>query len=136
MLMRTSVSIHGEDIDAAIVTYNSLSEKYFTHASPTLFAAETPWLHLNSSFLLAMTEDSEAGINRTFARCVNISQHSGDIGLNVHCIRAERLVPMLRVYNANAMAGYADQGGRRPGALAIYLEPWHADLIEFLNLRK
>ncbi|XP_031627678.1 ribonucleoside-diphosphate reductase large subunit-like [Contarinia nasturtii] len=146
MLMRTAVGIHGEDIDGAIETYNLLSEKYFTHASPTLFAAGTPRPQLSSCFLLAMTDDSMDGIYETLTRCAKISQHAGGIGLNVHCIRSKGttiagtggssngLIPMLRVYNATAR--YVDQGGRRPGAFAIYLEPWHADVFDFINLRK
>lgn len=147
MLMRTAVGIHGEDIEAAIETYNLLSEKYFTHASPTLFAAGTPRPQLSSCFLLSMTEDSIDGIFETLTRCAKISKYAGGIGLNVHCIRAKNtyisgtngvsngLVPMLGVYNKTAR--YVDQGGnKRPGAFSIYLEPWHADVFEFLNLRK
>lgn len=147
MLMRTAVGIHGEDIDAAIQTYNLLSEKYFTHASPTLFAAGTPNPQLSSCFLLAMTEDSIAGIYETASRCAGISKYAGGIGLSIHNVRAKGayikgingtsngIVPMLRVYNATAR--YVDQGGnKRPGAFAIYLEPWHADIFDFINLRK
>lgn len=147
MLMRVSVGIHGEDIDAAIETYNYLSEKYFTHASPTLFAAATPRPQLSSCFLLTMLDDSIDGIYETMHRCALISKSAGGIGLNVHCIRAKGtrisgtngisngLVPMLRVYNNTAR--YVDQGGnKRPGAFAIYLEPWHADILDFLNLKK
>lgn len=120
MLMRTSVGIHGDDIKAAIETYNLLSEKYFTHASPTLFAAGTPRPQLSSCFLLSMTEDSLHGIYETLSRCATISKYAGGIGLNVHCIRAKGteiagtngysngLVPMLRVFNATAR--YVDQG--------------------------
>lgn len=147
MLMRCAVGIHGEDIDAAIETYNLLSEKYFTHASPTLFAAATPKPQLSSCFLLTMTEDSIEGIYDTLKRCALISKSAGGIGVNVHCIRAKGsyiagtngisngLVPMLRVYNNTAR--YVDQGGnKRPGAFAIYLEPWHGDIFEFLDLKK
>lgn len=147
MLMRTAVGIHENDIDAAIETYNLLSEKYFTHASPTLFAAATPRPQLSSCFLLSMSEDSIDGIFETLTRCAKISKFAGGIGLNVHCIRAKNtyisgtngvsngLVPMLGVYNKTAR--YVDQGGnKRPGAFSIYLEPWHADIFEFLNLRK
>lgn len=147
MLMRVSVGIHGEDIDAAIETYNLLSERYFTHASPTLFAAATPRPQLSSCFLLAMTDDSIDGIFETLTRCAKISKSAGGIGLHVHNIRAKNtyiagtngisngLVPMLRVYNSTAR--YVDQGGnKRPGAFAIYVEPWHGDVFEFLNLRK
>lgn len=147
MLMRTAVGIHGEDIDSAIETYNLLSEKYFTHASPTLFAAGTPRPQLSSCFLLSMTDDSISGIYETVSRCAKISKHAGGIGLSIHNIRAKGthiagtngvsngIVPMLRVYNATAR--YVDQGGnKRPGAFACYLEPWHADIFDFLNLRK
>ncbi|XP_067122965.1 ribonucleoside-diphosphate reductase large subunit [Centruroides vittatus] len=147
MLMRVSVGIHKEDIDSAIETYKLLSEKWFTHASPTLFNAGTPKPQLSSCFLLTMTDDSIEGICETLTRCAMISKAAGGIGLNVHCIRAagtyiagtngisNGLVPMLRVYNN--MARYVDQGGnKRPGAFAIYLEPWHADIFEFLDLKK
>ena len=147
MLMRVSIGIHGEDIDAAIETYDMLSQKLFTHASPTLFNAATPRPQLSSCFLLTMSDDSITGIFDTLTRCAKISKCAGGIGLNVHNIRAtgsyiagtngisNGLVPMLRVYNNTAR--YVDQGGnKRPGAFAIYLEPWHADVFEFLDLRK
>ncbi|XP_063362090.1 ribonucleoside-diphosphate reductase large subunit [Cydia amplana] len=147
MLMRVAIGIHGEDIDAAINTYNLLSEKYFTHASPTLFSAATPRPQLSSCFLIAMKDDSIEGIYDTLKQCALISKSAGGIGVHVHCIRAKGtyiagtngvsngLVPMLRVYNNTAR--YVDQGGnKRPGAFAIYLEPWHADIFEFLDLRK
>lgn len=147
MLMRVSVGIHGEDIDAAIETYNLLSEKYFTHASPTLFGAATPRPQLSSCFLLAMKDDSIEGILSTFTQCGLISKAAGGIGLNVHNIRcagsyiagtgghSNGLVPMLRMFNAEAQ--YVDQGGnKRPGAFAIYLEPWHGDIFDFLDLKK
>lgn len=147
MLMRVSVGIHGEDIDSVIETYNLLSEKYFTHASPTLFSAATPRPQLSSCFLLAMKQDSIEGIYDTLKQCALISKSAGGIGLHVHCIRAKGsyiagtngvsngLVPMLRVYNNTAR--YVDQGGnKRPGAFAIYVEPWHADIFEFLDLKK
>ncbi|XP_047991956.1 ribonucleoside-diphosphate reductase large subunit isoform X2 [Leguminivora glycinivorella] len=147
MLMRVAIGIHGEDIDAAINTYNLLSEKYFTHASPTLFSAATPRPQLSSCFLLAMKDDSIEGIYDTLKQCALISKSAGGIGVHVHCIRAKGsyiagtngvsngLVPMLRVYNNTAR--YVDQGGnKRPGAFAVYLEPWHADIFEFLDLRK
>ncbi|GLH12832.1 Ribonucleoside-diphosphate reductase large subunit [Gryllus bimaculatus] len=147
LLMRVSVGIHGEDIDAAIETYNLLSERYFTHASPTLFAAATPRPQLSSCFLLSMREDSIEGIYDTLKQCALISKSAGGIGLNVHCIRASGsyiagtngtsngLVPMLRVFNNTSR--YVDQGGnKRPGAFAIYLEPWHADVFAFLDLKK
>lgn len=147
MLMRVSVGIHGDDADAVIETYNLLSQKYFTHASPTLFNAGTQRPQLSSCFLLTMSEDSIEGIYETLKTCALISKNAGGIGLNVHCIRAKDspiagtngvsngLVPMLRVFNNTAR--YVDQGGnKRPGAFAIYLEPWHADVFEFLDLKK
>jgi len=147
MLMRVSVGIHGDDIDGAIETYNMLSEKLFTHASPTLFNAATPRPQLSSCFLLTMSGDSIEDIYDTLKRCALISKSAGGIGLNVHCIRAtgsyiagtngisNGLVPMLRVFNNTAR--YVDQGGnKRPGAFAIYIEPWHADIMAFLDLRK
>merc|ERR1712226_848507 len=147
MLMRVAVGIHGEDIEAAIETYNMLSEKLFTHASPTLFNAATPRPQLSSCFLLTMASDSIEGIYDTLKRCALISKSAGGIGLNIHNIRASGtyiagtngnsngLIPMLRVYNNTAR--YVDQGGnKRPGAFAIYLEPWHADVFGFLDLRK
>lgn len=145
--MRVSIGIHGEDIDAAINTYNLLSEKYFTHASPTLFSAATPRPQLSSCFLVGMKDDSIEGIYDTLKQCALISKSAGGIGVHVHCIRAKGtyiagtngvsngLVPMLRVYNNTAR--YVDQGGnKRPGAFAVYLEPWHADVFEFLDLKK
>lgn len=147
MLMRVSVGIHKEDIPAAIETYNLLSEKWFTHASPTLFNSGTPKPQLSSCFLLAMKDDSIEGIYDTLKNCAMISQSAGGIGLSVHNIRAtgsyirgtngtsNGLVPMLRVFNDTAR--YVDQGGgKRKGAFAIYLEPWHADVFPFLELRK
>lgn len=145
MLMRVSVGIHKENIDAAIETYNYLSQRWFTHATPTLFNAGTPKPQMSSCFLLTMKEDSISGIFDTLKQCVVISQSSG-IGLAIHNIRAQGsyikgtngqsngIVPMLRVFNDTAR--YVDQGGRRKGAFAIYLEPWHADVFEFLDLRK
>ncbi|KAM7360956.1 ribonucleoside diphosphate reductase large subunit [Cochliomyia hominivorax] len=147
MLMRVAIGIHGEDIDSAIETYNLLSERYFTHASPTLFAAATNRPQLSSCFLLTMVADSIEGIFKSVEQCAMISKSAGGIGINVHCIRAKGtsidgtngtsngLVPMLRVFNN--VARYVDQGGgKRPGAFAIYLEPWHSDIFEFLDLKK
>jgi len=147
MLMRVSVGIHGADIDRAIETYNLMSEKWFIHATPTLFNAGTPRPQLSSCFLLAMREDSIEGIFDTLKQCAIISKNAGGIGLHVHNIRcngshiagtngeSNGLIPMLRVYN-NA-SRYVDQGGnKRPGAFAVYLEPWHADVFDFLNARK
>ncbi|KAF2431954.1 ribonucleoside-diphosphate reductase subunit large [Tothia fuscella] len=147
MIMRVAVGIHGADIEAAIETYNLMSNKMFTHASPTLFNAGTPSPQLSSCFLIDMKEDSIEGIYDTLKTCAMISKTAGGIGLNVHRIRAtgsyiggtngtsNGLVPMLRVYDATAR--YVDQGGnKRPGAFAIYLEPWHADIFHWLDLRK
>ncbi|KAL7739357.1 hypothetical protein ACLKA6_003965 [Drosophila palustris] len=147
LLMRVAIGIHGEDIDSAVETYNLLSERYFTHASPTLFAAATNRPQLSSCFLLTMVSDSIEGIFKSVEQCAMISKSAGGIGLNVHCIRAKGtsicgtngtsngLVPMLRVFNN--VARYVDQGGgKRPGAFAIYLEPWHSDVFEFLDLKK
>lgn len=147
LIMRVAVGIHGTDIDAAIETYNLMSERYFTHASPTLFNAGTPRPQLSSCFLLTMKEDSIEGIYETLKICAQISKTAGGIGLNIHNIRAtgsyiagtngysNGLLPMLRVFNNTAR--YVDQGGnKRPGAFAMYLEPWHADVFTFLDLRK
>lgn len=147
MLMRVAVGIHGLDIDAAIVTYNLMSEKWFTHATPTLFNAGTPKPQLSSCFLLTMQEDSIDGIYDTLKQCAKISQSAGGIGLSIHNVRAtgayikgtngtsNGIVPMLR--NFDMTARYVDQGGgKRKGSFAIYLEPWHADIFEFLNLKK
>lgn len=147
MLMRVAVGIHGEDIDAAIETYNLMSEKYFTHASPTLFNAGTPRPQLSSCFLLTMKDDSIEGIYETLKTCAMISKTAGGIGLNIHNIRSSGsyiagtngysngIIPMLRVYNNTAR--YVDQGGnKRPGAFAVYLETWHPDIFDFLDLKK
>lgn len=147
MVMRVAVGIHGLDIDAAIETYNLLSEKWFTHASPTLFNAGTNRPQLSSCFLLAMKDDSIEGIYDTLKQCALISKSAGGIGVAVSCIRStgsyiagtngnsNGLVPMLRVYNNTAR--YVDQGGnKRPGAFAMYLEPWHFDVFDFLELKK
>ena len=147
LLMRVAVGIHGEDIEAAIETYNLLSEKWFTHATPTLFNAGTPKPQLSSCFLLTMKEDSIDGIYDTLKQCAKISQSAGGIGLSIHDVRAtgsyikgtggvsNGIVPMLR--NFDMTARYVDQGGgKRKGSFAIYLEPWHADIIQFLDLKK
>ncbi|KAK5044962.1 ribonucleotide-diphosphate reductase subunit rnr1 [Exophiala bonariae] len=147
LLMRVAVGIHGDDVEKAIETYNLLSQKYFTHASPTLFNAGTPQPQLSSCFLIDMKSDSIDGIYDTLKTCAMISKTAGGIGFNAHCIRAtgsyiagtngtsNGLIPMLRVFNNTAR--YVDQGGnKRPGAFAVYLEPWHADVFDFLNLRK
>ena len=147
MFMRVAIGIHKHDIDAAIETYNLMSEKWFVHATPTLFNAGTPKAQMSSCFLLSMKEDSIDGIFETLKRCAVISQSAGGIGLNIHNIRAtgsyikgtngvsNGIIPMLRVFNDTAR--YVDQGGgKRKGAFAIYLETWHADIFEFLDLRK
>lgn len=147
MIMRVAVGIHGEDIDSAIQTYNLMSEKWFTHATPTLFNAGTPKPQLSSCFLLSMQDDSIDGIYDTLKQCAKISQSAGGIGLSIHNVRAtgayikgtngtsNGIVPMLR--NFDMTARYVDQGGgKRKGSFAIYLEPWHADIFDFLDLKK
>lgn len=147
MLMRVAVGIHKEDIDAAIETYDLMSEKWFTHATPTLYNAGTPKPQLSSCFLLTMKDDSIRGIYDTLRNCAEISQAAGGIGLSIHNIRAKGsyikgtggesngLVPMLQVFNSTAR--YVDQGGgKRKGAFAVYLEPWHADIFDFIELKK
>lgn len=147
MLMRVAVGIHLNDIDAAIETYELMSKKYFTHATPTLFNAGTPKPQMSSCFLLQMQEDSIDGIYNTLQQTAKISQSAGGIGLSIHNVRAtgsyirgtngtsNGIVPMLRVFNDTAR--YVDQGGgKRKGSFAIYLEPWHADIFQFLDLKK
>ena len=147
MLMRVSLGIHKEDIKSAVKTYNLMSEGWFTHATPTLFNAGTPKPQMSSCFLLTMKEDSIEGIYDTLSQCAKISQSAGGIGLSLHDIRAtgsyikgtngtsNGVVPMLRVFNDTAR--YVDQGGgKRKGSFAMYLEPWHADVFDFLDLKK
>jgi len=147
MLMRVAIGIHKNDVEAAIETYNLMSERWFTHATPTLFNAGTPKPQLSSCFLLMMEDDSIDGIYNTLKNCAKISQSAGGIGLSMHNIRAtgsyirgtngtsNGIVPMLRVFNDTAR--YVDQGGgKRKGSFAIYLEPWHADIFDFLELKK
>lgn len=147
MYMRVAIGIHKNDIQAAIETYHLLSEGWFTHATPTLFNAGTPKPQMSSCFLLTMKEDSIAGIYDTLKQCAKISQSAGGIGLSIHNIRAKGsyikgtngtsngIVPMLRVFNDTAR--YVDQGGgKRKGSFAVYLEPWHDDIYDFLDLRK
>ncbi|UYQ91536.1 ribonucleoside-diphosphate reductase subunit alpha [Chitinophaga horti] len=147
MFMRVAVGIHKEDIESAIKTYHLMSERWFTHATPTLFNAGTPKPQMSSCFLLTMQGDSIDGIYDTLKQTAKISQSAGGIGLSIHNIRAtgsyisgtngtsNGIIPMLRVFNDTAR--YVDQGGgKRKGAFAIYLEPWHADVFEFLDLRK
>ena len=146
MWMRVALGIWGDDIQKAFETYDLLSQKYMTHATPTLFNAGTPRPQLSSCYLLAMADDSIAGIYKTLADCAAISKYAGGIGLHVHNIRARGalirgtngtsngLIPMLRVFNNTAR--YVDQGGgKRNGSFAIYLEPWHADIEDFLKLK-
>lgn len=147
MWMRVALGIHGTDISAAIQTYSLMSQKYFTHATPTLFNSGTPRPQLSSCFLIAMEEDSISGIYNTLKDCALISKWAGGIGLHIHNIRASGshirgtngssngIVPMLRVFNNTAK--YVDQGGgKRNGSFAIYMEPWHADIELFLEMRK
>lgn len=147
MLMRVSLGIHKTDIDSAVKTYELMSERWFTHATPTLFNAGTPKPQMSSCFLLSMKDDSIDGIYDTLKQCAKISQSAGGIGLSIHDIRAtgsyirgtngasNGIVPMLRVFNDTAR--YVDQGGgKRKGSFAIYIEPWHADIMDFLDLKK
>lgn len=147
MYMRVAIGIHKQDIDSAIKTYNLMSERWFTHATPTLFNAGTPKPQMSSCFLLSMKDDSIDGIYDTLKQTAKISQSAGGIGLAISNVRAtgsyiggtngtsNGIIPMLRVFNDTAR--YVDQGGgKRKGAFAIYLEPWHADVFEFLDLRK
>jgi len=147
MLMRVSIGIHKNDIESALKTYNLMSEGWFTHATPTLFNSGTPKPQMSSCFLLTTKEDSIDGIYDTLKSCAQISQSAGGIGLSIHDIRAtgsyikgtngesNGIVPMLRVFNDTAR--YVDQGGgKRKGSFAIYLEPWHADVFDFLDLKK
>ena len=147
MYMRVAIGIHKTDIEAAIKTYHLMSERWFTHATPTLFNAGTPKPQMSSCFLLTMKDDSIEGIYDTLKQTAKISQSAGGIGLAIHNIRAtgsyiggtngtsNGIIPMLKVFNDTAR--YVDQGGgKRKGAFAIYLEPWHADVFDFLDLRK
>lgn len=147
LFMRVALGIYKEDIQAAIETYNLMSEKWFIHATPTLFNAGTPKPQMSSCFLLSMTEDSIAGIFDTLKRCALISQSAGGIGVSIHNIRStgsyikgtggisNGIIPMLRVFNDTAR--YVDQGGgKRKGAIAVYIEPWHSDIFDFIDIRK
>jgi ribonucleoside-diphosphate reductase alpha chain len=147
MLMRVSIGIHKDDLESAIETYELMSKKYMTHATPTLFNAGTPKPQMSSCFLLTMKDDSIDGIYDTLKQTAKISQSAGGIGLSIHNIRgtgsyiggtngtSNGIVPMLRVYNDTAR--YVDQGGgKRKGSFAIYVEPWHSDIFEFLDLKK
>ena len=147
MLMRVAIGIHLDDIDSVLETYHLMSKKYFTHATPTLFNSGTPKPQMSSCFLLTMKDDSIDGIYDTLKQTAKISQSAGGIGLSIHNIRAtgsyisgtngtsNGIVPMLRVFND--IARYVDQGGgKRKGSFAIYVEPWHADIFDFLELKK
>jgi ribonucleoside-diphosphate reductase alpha chain len=147
MLMRVSVGIHKEDLDEAIATYELMSKRMFTHATPTLFNSGTPKPQMSSCFLLQMQDDSIDGIYDTLKQTAKISQSAGGIGISIHNIRARGsyirgtngtsngIIPMLQVYNDTAR--YVDQGGgKRKGSFAIYMEPWHADVFDFLDLKK
>jgi ribonucleoside-diphosphate reductase alpha chain len=147
MLLRVALGIHKDDMEKVEESYNLMSKKYFTHATPTLFNSGTPKPQMSSCFLVAMKEDSIKGIYGTLAEVAEISQHAGGIGVHIHNIRAKGsyikgtggtsngLVPMLKVYNETA--NYVDQGGgKRKGSFAMYLEPWHGDIFDFLDLKK
>ena len=145
MFMRVAIGIHGKDIDSVIETYDNMSRGYFIHATPTLFNAGTPRPQMSSCFLIAGKEDSIDGIYGTLTECAQISKWAGGIGMHIHNIRANKsrirgtngqsdgIIPMLRVFNATAR--YVNQAGRRKGSIAVYLEPWHADIMDFLELR-
>jgi ribonucleotide reductase alpha subunit len=147
MFMRVALGIHGKDIKDALQTYDMMSKKYFTHATPTLFNSGTPRPQLSSCFLLSINDDSISGIFDSIKECALISKHAGGIGIHVHDIRAKGsmirgtngvsngIVPMLKVFNHTAR--YVDQGGgKRSGSIAVYLEPWHADVFEWIDLKK
>ena len=145
LFMRVSIGIHGKDVPAVLETYDKMSQGYFIHATPTLFNAGTPRPQMSSCFLIANKADSIDGIYGTLTECAQISKWAGGIGLHIHDIRANKsrirgtngqsdgIIPMLRVFNATAR--YVNQAGRRKGSIAVYLEPWHADILDFLELR-
>ena len=145
MFMRVAIGIHGEDIDSVLETYDKMSQGMFIHATPTLFNAGTPRPQMSSCFLIANKDDSINGIYGTLTECAQISKWAGGIGMHIHDVRANKsrirgtngqsdgIIPMLRVFNATAR--YVNQAGRRKGSIAVYLEPWHADIMEFLELR-
>jgi len=145
LYMRVAIGIHGHDIDHVLETYEALSKGLFIHATPTLFNAGTPRPQMSSCFLIANKEDSIDGIYDTVKECARISKWAGGIGLHVHDVRANKshirgtngtsdgIIPMLRVYNSTAR--YVNQAGRRKGSIAVYLEPWHADILDFLEIR-
>ena len=145
MFMRVSIGIHGEDIPSVLETYDKMSQGMFIHATPTLFNAGTPRPQMSSCFLIANKGDSIDGIYGSLTECAQISKWAGGIGMHIHDVRANKsrirgtngqsdgIIPMLRVFNATAR--YVNQAGRRKGSIAVYLEPWHADIMEFLELR-
>ena len=145
MFMRVAIGIHGDDVPAIIETYDKMSQGLFIHATPTLFNAGTPRPQMSSCFLIANKEDSINGIYGTLTECAQISKWAGGIGMHIHDVRANKsrirgtngqsdgIIPMLRVFNATAR--YVNQAGRRKGSIAVYLEPWHSDIMEFLELR-
>ena len=145
MFMRVSIGIHGKDIPAVLDTYDKMSQGLFIHATPTLFNAGTPRPQMSSCFLIANKSDSINGIYETLTECAHISKWAGGIGMHIHDVRGNKsrirgtngqsdgIIPMLRVFNATAR--YVNQAGRRKGSIAVYVEPWHADIMEFLELR-
>jgi len=145
LFMRVAIGIHGKDIPSVLETYDNMSQGFFIHATPTLFNAGTPRPQMSSCFLIANKEDSIDGIYGTLTECAQISKWAGGIGMHIHDIRANKsrirgtngqsdgIIPMLRVFNATAR--YVNQAGRRKGSIAVYIEPWHADIMEFLELR-
>jgi ribonucleoside-diphosphate reductase alpha subunit len=145
MFMRVAIGIHGNDINSVIETYDMMSRGLFIHATPTLFNSGTPRPQMSSCFLIANKGDSIDGIYGTLTECAQISKWAGGIGMHIHDIRANKsrirgtngqsdgIIPMLRVFNATAR--YVNQAGRRKGSIAVYIEPWHADIMDFLELR-
>ena len=145
LYMRVSIGIHGHDIDRVLETYEAMSKGLFIHATPTLFNAGTHRPQMSSCFLIANKEDSIDGIYNTVKECAQISKWAGGIGLHIHDVRANKshirgtngtsdgIIPMLRVYNSTAR--YVNQAGRRKGSIAVYLEPWHTDILDFLEIR-
>tara|TARA_B110000444_G_scaffold43616_1_gene39573 strand:- start:11044 stop:13293 length:2250 start_codon:yes stop_codon:yes gene_type:complete len=145
MFMRVAIGIHGKDVPAILETYDKMSQGYFIHATPTLFNAGTPRPQMSSCFLIAGKDDSIDGIYGTLTECAQISKWAGGIGMHIHNIRGNKsrirgtngqsdgIIPMLRVFNATAR--YVNQAGRRKGSIAVYIEPWHADIMDFLELR-
>jgi ribonucleoside-diphosphate reductase alpha subunit len=145
MFMRVAIGIHGKDIPAVLETYDKMSQGFFIHATPTLFNAGTPRPQMSSCFLIAGKDDSIDGIYGTLTECAQISKWAGGIGMHIHNIRGNKskirgtngqsdgIIPMLRVFNATAR--YVNQAGRRKGSIAVYIEPWHADIMDFLELR-